>query len=263
MVSPLVVGSVPAGSPLWRLAAQRQAFWSLTLYPDAGEAGGSFQSARRTVVVPLSGVPAADPERARAEAARRARAKLRRYAVANGLNRLGTLTYAGEGNFDTGLVRDHAGEFFRKLRDLLGGKSFPYVWVPEWHKKHGLHLHFAVGRFIDRSVIDAAWGRGFIKIKLLSDLPIGSGTREESRRAAGYLSKYVSKTFDVDQGLSGRHRYEVGQGFQPDVKRFTGWSGADVLAQACQIMGSEPIRRWSSDEVEGWDKPPAVWFQWA
>ncbi len=52
----------------------------------------------------------------------------------------------------------------------------PYVWVPEWHKSgHGQHVHFAVGRFVPRRVIEQAWGRGFVHIKLLGDLPVGSG----------------------------------------------------------------------------------------
>lgn len=246
-----------------RLGAWGQARWSLTLYPGAGEAGGCFVSASevRRVVAPGQG---ADPERARAEAARRARAKIRRYAVANGLNRLGTLTYRGHGCHDVVQVRQDAGAFFRALRGETDRGRFPYVWVPEWHPGgHGLHLHFAVARFIHRSVIERAWGHGFIHIKLLSDLPIGSGSREEARRAAGYLSKYVSKTFEEGQGLFGRHRYEVGQGFQPVARRLLGRTSEEVLAKACELMGAEPIRRWSSDEVEGWDKPPAVWFAWA
>lgn len=70
--------------------------WQLSLYPQAAEAGGclvtmrSGESARRE----------ADPERAATEASRRARAKIRRYGVANRLNRLASLTYAGEGRFD-------------------------------------------------------------------------------------------------------------------------------------------------------------------
>lgn len=68
---------------------------SLSLYPDAGEAGGCFYrppSGRK----PSGG----DPDRAKAEAARRARSKVRRYCAANRLNRLGTLTYAGDGCHD-------------------------------------------------------------------------------------------------------------------------------------------------------------------
>ena len=62
----------------------------------------------------------------------------------------------------------------------------------------------------------------------------------------------MAKTFDRED-LGGLHRYEVAQGFQPKALRFSGVSVPDVLGQACDEMGSGPIRRWSSDEVEGWE----------
>lgn len=131
------------------------------------------------------------------EAARRARGKIRRYCTANRLNRLGTLTYAGAGNHDPLLLREHLGVFFRRLRGEMGGEAFPYLWVPEWHKSgHGLHVHFAVGRFIPRRKIEVSWGHGFVHIKLLGDLPVGSGRLAEARRAALYLAKYAGKDFD-------------------------------------------------------------------
>jgi hypothetical protein len=211
----------------------------------------------------VPGRPAADPLRARAEAARRARAKVRRYCAGNLLNRLGTLTYAGRGCHDPVLLRADLADFFRALRAALDGQSLPYVWVPEWHKTdHGLHAHFALGRFVSWRLIRSTWGRGHISIKLLSDLPVGSTQRDEARRAAGYLSEYVSKTFDAPH-LFGRHRYDVAQGFQPPVQRLTGDSAEEVLGQACEVMGQEPVQSWSSAEVEDWDRPPAVWFAWA
>ena len=145
-----------------------------------------------------------DPERARIEAARRAKGKLRRYCAANRLNRLGTLTYRGAGCHDQREVRAHVGAFFRALRAELDGKPIPYAWVPEWHKTdHGLHLHFAVGRFIPRSLIAASWPHGFVHIKVIGDLPVGSGTLGEARKAAGYLSKYVAKSFADDTRIDG------------------------------------------------------------
>ena len=75
--------------------------WSFTLYPEAGEGGGSL-SVRRLVAP--SGRPP-NVVRAREEAARRARAKIRRYGAANRLNRLGTLTYRGEGCHDPARLR--------------------------------------------------------------------------------------------------------------------------------------------------------------
>jgi hypothetical protein len=188
---------------------------------------------------------------------------VRRYCAGNLLNRLGTLTYAGQGCHDPGQLRADLADFFRALRRALGGQPLPYVWVPEWHKTdHGLHAHFALNRFVDWRLIRSTWGHGNISIKLLSDLPVGSSKRDEARRAAGYLSKYVSKTFDSPH-LSGRHRYDVAQGFKPTKRRLTGRTAEDVLDQACEVMNAEPVRSWSSAQVEDWDRPPAVWFAWA
>lgn len=156
--------------------------------------------------------------------------------------------------------------FFRRLRDGLGGDAFPYVWVPEWHKTgHGLHLHFAVGRFVPRSEIVQAWGHGFVHIKLLSGTPAGSGTWGEARRAAGYLSKYVAKTFtEADSGRRprGLHRFDVAQDFTPGSVLVRGVTAADVTGQASLLMGAAPAISWNSDEVAGWQGPPAIWVQW-
>lgn len=235
--------------------------WVLSLCPAAGEGGGCFVSARRR---PPGGGGVPNPERSRQEAARRARGRLRRYCAANGLNRLGTLTYRGQGCHDPAQVRADLGVFFRRLRESLGGKAFPYAWVPEWHPGgHGLHAHFAVGRFIKRSLIEGAWGHGFVSIKMLSDLPVGSGRLEEARRAAGYLSKYVAKSFD-DERVPRRHRYDVAQGFQPERIQVWGRSREEATHRATEMLGgSAVLRQWLSSEQEGWQGPPAWWVQWA
>ncbi|WP_460819534.1 rolling circle replication-associated protein [Nocardioides korecus] len=179
---------------------------------------------------------------------------------------MGTLTYAGEGLHDPQLLRVRVGLFFRTLRRFLDVGPFPYVWVPEWHKTgHGLHVHFAVGHYIPRGQIEAAWPHGFVHIKRLTDLPVGSTALHEGRKAAGYLSKYVTKSF-ADQAVerqAGLHRYEVAEGFQPPAVRLTDVSSDDVLDQAVIAMGGLlPAVLWSSDEVEGWQGPPAVWAAW-
>jgi hypothetical protein len=233
----------------------------MSLYPQAGEGGGSFTASSRRHNTGIRGA-AADPDRARAEAGRRARVKLRRYCAANRLNRLGTLTYRGQGCHDPVQLRGDVAAFFKALRASLGGQPLPYVWVPEWHKTdHGMHVHFAVGRYIRRSLIDAAWGRGFVHIKQLGDLSAGATSWHEARAAAGYLAKYVSKTFGHD--LGGLHRYEVAQGFQPKGVRLAGVSAGQLLAQAVEVMGSQPERSWSSADQDGWQGPPAGGFAWA
>jgi hypothetical protein len=235
----------------------------LTLYPGAGEAGGAFVPAARAHWTGVRGA-AADPQRARLEAGRRRRGRLRRYCASNGLNRLGTLTYRGEGCHDPRQVRAHVGEFFRELRAGLGGNPLPYAWVTEWHRSgHGLHVHFAVGRYVPRGLIERAWGRGFVHIKLLGNLPVGSSRWDEARAAARYLSKYVAKTFDDPSGsVPGLHAYDVAQGFQPPAERMEAHTRAELLDAAVQTMGAEPAWFWFSDDCEGWQGPPALWVAW-
>src|SRR5215218_6711905 len=205
--------------------------------PGGGRGCGCFQPALRR---PAVGGEAPDVERSEQEASRRAWAKLRRYIAANRLNRFATLTYAGEGCFDHRQLRVHVAEFFKGLRRELGGKPLPYAWAPEWHPGgHGLHVHFAVGRYVRQSLIRDVWGRGIVHIKLIGDLPVGSGALEEARQAAGYLAKYVSK--NVGEGrVPGLHRYEVAQGFQPQPILVYGESADDVIGRASEYMQRPP-----------------------
>jgi hypothetical protein len=233
--------------------------WLLSLYPDAGEGGGCLWVRRRLVASegPPNAVRAAD------EAGRRARTKIRRYAAANRLNRLGTLTYRGEGCFDPARLRSDLGEFFRALRAGLDAGPLPYVWVPQWHPGgHGLHAHFAVGRFVPRKLIERSWGEGFVHIKLLDGLPVGSGAFAEARLAARYLARYVGRDVEDERRLAGLHRYEVAQGFQPAKIECYGPSAEDAIGSASRYMGSTPERIWLSSSVEGWRGPPICWAQW-
>jgi hypothetical protein len=233
--------------------------WRFTLYPEAAEGGGAFRSGMQTAVAGPEGSPR---DAAQAVALRRARGKLRRYCAANRLNRLGTLTYAGTGCHDPAALRSDVGGFFRELRRSLG-EPFPYLWVPEWHPRgHGLHLHFAVGRFVRQRLIRDTWGRGHVHIKLLGNLPIGSGTRGEARLAARYLSKYVGKDLGAEGQPSGLHRYEVAQGFQPRGVVLDGASADAVLAWCESYMGAPPERVWRSRDQIDWAGPPAVWASW-
>ena len=126
---------------------------------------------------------------------------------------------------------------------------------------HGLHVHFAVGRFIGQRHRDA-WGRGFVHIKLLGDLPVGSGTRGEARLAARYLSKYVGK----DLGDAARPLGSTGTRSPRASSRgriaLDGSTADEVLAWAETFMGAPPERVWRSRDQEDWAGPPAVWASW-
>jgi hypothetical protein len=172
------------------------------------------------------------------------------------------LTYRGEGCHDPYELRDHVAQFWRDLRDARGVGPFPYLWTVEWHKTgHGQHVHFAVGDFIQRGLIEEAWGRGFVHIKLLGDLPVGSGTLAQARRTAGYLSKYIGKNY-AGERIPGLHRYEVAQGFQPATVQARGRNRAAAIEAACEFMGGRFDHLWLSEEAEDWSGPPVVWLSW-
>lgn len=241
-----------------RVARRGEGRWLLNLYPDAGEAGGCWESGTESSAAGVLWEP--DPERSASEAARRARGQLRRYCAANRLNRLGTLTYGPPFCRDALAVRGHVGSFFRGLRRRAG--VLPYLWVPELHADgERYHVHFAVGRFVPRGWIVEAWPHGLVHIKLLGDLPTGSGALAEARVAARYLGKYVGKA--LVSGPAGLHRYEVAEGFQPHTVRLVGESAEEVVGQASAIMGREPEMVWDSSSDETWAGPPAVWATWA
>ena len=233
--------------------------WCLNLYPTAAEAGGCFSSGRRREPTSRGGSP--DVARSQQEAARRARGALRRYCAANRLNRLATLTYA-VGCFDHLELRADVSGFFRGLRRELRGEPLPYAWTSEWHPGgHGLHVHFAVGRYVRQSLIRDVWGRGITHIKLIGDLPVGSGALGEARIAARYLAKYVSKNV-ADERVPRLHRYEVAEGFQPAPIFCAGESADDVIGQASGYMNQLPAYEWRSSTEQGWAGPPAYWCAW-
>jgi hypothetical protein len=99
-----------------------------------------------------------------------------------------------------------------------------------------------------------------VHIKLLGDLPVGSGGLEEARLAARYLGKYVGKA--LDGGPAGLHRYEVAQGFQPRRVRVTCDTLEEALERAGAIMGGAPAFLWDSGDDPGWGGPHAVWASW-
>ena len=123
-------------------------------------------------------------------------------------------------------------------------------------------MHFAVGRYVPQPLIREVWARGHVHIKLIGDLPVGSGALEEARRAASYLAKYVSKNI-ADERIPRLHRYEVAQGFQPLKVRLSGDSDRAVIAAASERMGGAPVRVWRSAEQEGWRGARAYWCAWA
>lgn len=157
--------------PASHVLRRPDARWLLSLYPFAGEAGGSssrpFVAAALVSVVPLSilTVPARKLLAVRGEGPP---LLCRQSAGPDGHPHLCRC-----GLPRSPVVRADVADFFRRLRTGLGGDPLPYLWVPEWHPGgHGLHLHYAMGQFVPRSTLVDAWGRRFVHIKGFTNLPL-------------------------------------------------------------------------------------------
>ena len=138
------------------------------------------------------------------------------------------------------------------------------MWVPEWHKSHGLHAHFVVGRYIKRGLIEAVWhrvpGHGFVYGKLIGDLGVGAGRVQEARVAARYIAKYMNKDFD-EKRVMGLHRYDVAQKFGPRVVPVHGPQLSEAIAKAAEMMGGHPVVS-HSHQWPDWTGPSAVALTW-
>ena len=242
--------------------------WRATLYPDAFEAVVSFDYHGRQGVRLYDSdddlVDEVEREEKRKEkqreASRRAVGTMRRYVVANRLDRFAGLTYE-VGCYEPEQARSDVGAFFRSLRAQVG-RPFPYLWVPEWHPGgHGLHLHFVVGRFIPHGVIKEAWGRGIVDIRRRRDLAFGASAVDEARQNARYLAKYVGKAFDGDRP-PGLHRFDVAQGYQPRKETFFVERRIDALVALEERMGGRAAVVWESASEPDWAGPPAMWMLW-
>ena len=118
----------------------------------------------------------------------------------------------------------------------------------------GLHLHFALGMFVEPDLLET-WGHGYVLVKRL---PQARGGKRIGRVAAdGYMSKYVSKSFDKKR-TPGLHRYDVAQGFKPRVERIVGSSrGSDRACFGTHGPFAEPVPRKS--RTIGRARPRSGW----
>jgi hypothetical protein len=200
-----------------------------------------------------------DDERARRNLARslaRSKRAMDDYIVANALSKMWTLTCAQK-VFSRALMVEYVQVFFRKWEKYMGRK-FPWVWVLEQHKDGSWHCHIAVsnGLYTNKAHLQELWGHGLVQFdppKIWNK----SNSKPELRRLASYLSKYMTKEFE-DNIESGRHRYEVAQGFAP-IKmtlRFETKALAERwLAEMCE---GDYVEVWNSFQSDDYPGPP-VW----
>src|SRR5262249_6408606 len=115
----------------------------------------------------------------------------------------------------------------RRLRDAVAGEKFAWAYVIERGARHRRsHAHVFLPAF-DAVLLERAWSHGLSNLQVLPT--------QDDRRAG---ARYASKTFE-DVG-DGRHRYEVCQGFQPEVIRLRSNSLWEAQRHAVDFFGREP-----------------------
>lgn len=260
-------------------------YWTGSYYPDAGEltaweegTGGTagalgdgisvsdrmaaiFAGDKLDVDAPPGAGSARDQETreqdTRKRSGRRARSRLRRYACANRLDRLVVLTYR-EPQTDLARVKRDVRLFVkRKLRGLIGpDAAYAITW--ETHKSGAWHVNLLVPSYIRHERLERAWGRGFVWITKFK-APKGGSGRDAARAAARYVAKYAGK--DVEGMPGAVHRYEVAQGFQPNVVRLYGLRLADVMRETGEQ--NPPRYVWQSIGEPDHRGPPVAFASWS
>lgn len=197
---------------------------------------------------PLRTKPTEEENRLRA--ARRARSQVRKKCKVMGVNTLFTLTYQANVQ-DRDQVVKHWDAFRRRVQKLIPG--FAYVAVLERQKRGAYHIHIATHRLpalLNNSqgvkvkswnLLRAVWRR------VVGDL---GGNFDEAKRKfhsksrsfkiARYISKYVAKAFDQDDGLDDKKRFWVSQGIHVPaavVSIFPKESFADLVARVYELCG--------------------------
>jgi hypothetical protein len=188
---------------------------------------------------------------------------LRLFMVRWSLTKLWTFTVSPKAKidrYDKEAVKVAVNDFFQRWRVLNGGRNFPYAYVLEQHKDGAWHVHVAVNEsmFTDFFQLRRVWGHGrirFDKAKRQAGDP-----RNDSRRLALYLVKYIVKDIG-EHHEKGEHRYEVAQGYRVDVTRrwFTSFQEARMFLME-RVKGERFVEVWSDYEIEKWSGPPTWIF---
>lgn len=243
-------GHAEGGAPRLDKATLTDSRWLVTRWEGCGEAsilGVSPGSGADREYVPPG--EASDPDRARAVSARRSASAVRRYCTLHRLDRLWTLTFATEPD-SWEEAWPMVERFRRRLEDSLG-QRLPMVIVPEEGERNGRrHFHVALGQYVPKAVVAAAWGCGFVDGRRMAKRR-KEGGRSLARRVASYVAGYISK--EKATGF-GKRCYSVTKGMQPvrSSHRFVHLADAFGL-----VLGgmSQSVNVWSSADCPDWDGP--------
>jgi hypothetical protein len=108
------------------------------------------------------------------------------------------------------------------------------------------------------------WGHGIVQFSRREDLSLEETGSCSGAQLAAYIAKslagYVAKELEAGRG---RHVYDVGEGFQPEVEDLLGESDDRLRDLVVQRFGGELWEaEWGSEEVEDWHGPLVRWWVW-
>lgn len=194
--------------------------WRISCYRGAGEAS----------ITRRSGDPQAAERQTQPDTgAARAMRNKRRYALHNRLDRFVTLTYR-KAEHSRSVVLRHLKRVFERVRRAIG-KPVAWLRVIGLHSQgNGLHVHMMAGQGV-AELVDDVWGYGHVDVGVLQ-------RSEDIRKTAQYLGH------EFDAVPTGRHRYEVAQGFTPEREVVTFASRASAQEWLRSVFGREPLVVW-------------------
>lgn len=197
-------------------------------------------------------------ERNRARAVRRAKQRFTDYIVGNRLGKMWTFTCADQITSREAMW-SRMQDLFRRWREL-NGREFPYAYVLERHKSGAWHAHVMVSdsMFTDFFRLRDLWGHG--RIRFDEQKSARNASKAEFRRLASYGAKYLAKGFG-DELATGRHAYEVAEGFQPSVKSLSFATVEEAKFFLQQLLDSTFVEMFASNDLEQWDGPPVWCYQ--
>lgn len=140
--------------------------------------------------------------RNRERSARRSRTQVRRLVKAKSLTTMLTLTYRENMEDRAKMARDFD-VFMKRIRRVFPG--FEYVCVFERQKRGAWHAHIAVPRVLSHYLHKGTLVKSYDLLRAVWRAVVGEGNVDVSKamrrskslaKLAGYLSKYIGKTFD-------------------------------------------------------------------
>lgn len=205
-------------------------------------------------------------------ACRRAARAVRHYVRRLGADHLLTVTY-----------RENMQDFERAKSDWDKFRRYVTARYPEWRyvvvtelqQRGAIHFHAAVKGYQDVAWLRRCWwrvigeGMGNIDVKgPPKRFAEGGGKTWKSSKLSGYLTKYMTKAFDIS--LHHAKRYWASQGL-PKVK-VSAWyleaaDFAEAIRQTYSLIGgggADGVRQWLHESVDFYfvssDRPPGCPF---